>query len=280
MTYHPWAVSPRPLVFAHRGGSRLAPENTLAAFDRAVSEGADGLELDVHLSADGEVVVCHDPRVERTTNGTGAISEMTALELGEVDAGFHFRDTKGGFPFRGRGLGIPTLRDVVAQHPGRRLIVEIKDEDPRLVRATLDVLRAAGALDRTCLGSFRAPVLQLVRSLEPAVATGAGVDEVRRALYLSWLGLFPRRPPYHVLQLPERRGRLRVVSPRFVKGARRAAVPVFVWVVDEAADVRRLLSWGVHGIITDRPDVAVPIVQAWGATTTSRPALDSRPGVV
>src|SRR6187200_2457904 len=100
----PFFRSARPLVFAHRGGSALAPENTLAAFDNGLALGADGLELDLHLSRDGIVVVHHDGMLERTTNLQGAVAGRTAAELSRADAGFSFRDGDA-FPYRGRGIG-------------------------------------------------------------------------------------------------------------------------------------------------------------------------------
>src|SRR5678815_944901 len=120
----PKALSPTPLaasaffgvtpqVFAHRGGCELGPENTIAAFDIGMSTGADGLELDVHLSVDGVVVVHHDKTLDRTTNGSGPIAARTADELARVDAGYWYK--RGGeYPFRGRGIGVPTLREVLA----------------------------------------------------------------------------------------------------------------------------------------------------------------------
>ncbi len=262
---HPWTEAGRPLVFAHRGGSRLAPENTVAAFDRAVSEGVDGLELDVRLARDGEVVVCHDPSVDRTTDGTGPIASMTSRELAALDAGFHFTGGDGGRPFRGRAIGIPTLRELVSRYPGRRLIVELKDDDLALVGAALGILRRADAISRTCLGSFHGGVLADIRRREPGIATSGSQKEVRMALYRSWVGLFPRSVPYDALQVPERREGRRVVTPGFVRGAHRAGVAVQVWVVDEPADMARLLSWGVDGVITDRPDVAVRVFRSWTA---------------
>src|SRR5690242_12210421 len=106
----------RRRVFAHRGGSALAPENTLAAFDLGLRVGADGLELDVHLSADGLPVVVHDPTLERTTNATGRVAERTAAELARVDAGWRFPGPLGDYPFRAQGLGIATLREVLQRY--------------------------------------------------------------------------------------------------------------------------------------------------------------------
>jgi len=251
-------------VFGHRGGSRLAPENTFAAFDRGVAEGVDGLELDVRLSRDGQVMVCHDARVDRTTNTTGAIADMTASELGRVDAGYWFTLGDHSYPFRSRGFGVPTLADVLARYPRHPVIVEMKDNTPAMAHATVDVIRAAGALERVCLGAFQSAVLRHARRLAPEAASGASSAEVLRAMFAARAGLLPPFRRYQALQVPERRKRLRVVTPHFVRAARRAGVPVQVWIVDRVEEIRRLLDWGAEAVITDRPDIAVPMVAAWG----------------
>jgi glycerophosphoryl diester phosphodiesterase len=249
------------LVFAHRGGSALAPENTLAAFDHGLRLGADGLELDVHLSRDGVVVVHHDRLLERTTNLRGAVADFTAGQLARADAGFHFRRGDS-FPFRGLGIGVPMLADVLARYPDVPLIIELKVNNVALAAATTEVVGRAGAVDRVCLGSFGMRVLRAARRLEPAIATSAAREEVRWALYRSWCRWPVSRVAYAGYQVPEEAGPTRVVSPRFVDGAHRLGLGVQVWTVDEAHDARRLLDWGVDGLITDRPDVIVPVVRA------------------
>jgi glycerophosphoryl diester phosphodiesterase len=253
----------RPVVYAHRGGARLRPENTIAAFDNGLSLGADGLELDVHLSRDGMVVVHHDPTLERTTNARGALSALTADELAALDAGHWFRsaDDPTGFPFRQRGLHVPRLREVLARYPGVPMIIELKVNDPELARRTADEVRAAGAVDRVSFGSFGWRVLNAARQYEPGIATGASREEARWALYRSWIHWPAGHPAYREFQIPERSGSTTIVSPRFIQFARRANLPIKVWTVDEAADIRRLTQWGVDGIISDRPDVAVAVVR-------------------
>jgi len=263
---HPWGAAARPLVFGHRGGSGLAPENTFAAFERGLAEGVDGLELDVRLARDGEVVVCHDPTLDRTTDASGPVSALTSGQLAEVDAGYRFSTGEGVWPFRGRGVGVPLLRAVLARFPACPLIVELKGAEIDLARATVALVREAGAVDRVCIGSFRRAVLDEVRRLEPRLATGAASDEVRWALYRSWFCLFPRRVPYQALQVPQRREGHQIPTPRFVRGAHRAGAVVQVWVVDGRAEIVRLLEHGVDGIITDRPDVAVTAVREWTRT--------------
>jgi glycerophosphoryl diester phosphodiesterase len=260
-----WIPAGRPLVFGHRGGSRLAPENTLAAFDRAVEEGADGLELDVRLSRDGDVVVCHDGRLDRTCDESGAVAELTAAELARVDAGYRFAAPDGSHPFRGRGIGVPTLREVLSRYPRHSIIVEMKDDSPAMAEATVGVVREAGALGRICLGSFWSGVLRHARRVAPEAASSGSRGEVLHAIFCARFGWLPPFRRYQALQVPERREWLRVVTPRFVRAAHRADVPVQVWIVDSEDDIRRLLGWGVDAVITDRPDVAVRTVAEWSS---------------
>ena len=240
---HPAIRSSRPLVFAHRGGSKIGPENTIAAFDRGLSVGADGLELDVHLSRDRIVVVHHDATLDRATRSTGPIADRTASELALLD--------------------VPTLREVLARYADIGIIIELKEAGPALARVVVDDVRRAGAAHRVCLGSFSRSALRTARAIAPDIATSAARFEVRMALYRSWCGIAPGRVPYQAFQVPETSGSTRVVSPRFVELAHKAGLVVQVWTVDEPEEIRRLLDWGVDGIISDRPDVAAQVVKEW-----------------
>jgi glycerophosphoryl diester phosphodiesterase len=259
---HPFAQRDR-LVFAHRGGAKLAPENTLAAFVRGMAAGSDGIECDVHLSRDGVPVVIHDATLDRTTDASGPVSARTAAELAGVDAGYRFA-VGGGFPFRGQGGGVPRLEEVIDAVPRGRIIIEMKQGTPELARAVIDVVRRAGAARRVCVGSFYSAGLAVMRAEAPEIATSASQEEARWTLYRSWC----RWPlssgrPYVAFQVPQRAGRLRVISPAFLAQAHRDAARVDVWVVDEPSDIIRLLGWGVDGVISDRPDVAVATRDAW-----------------
>ena len=237
---HSFFTSSRPLVFAHRGGGALAPENTMAAFANGLALGADGIELDVRLSRDGAVIVHHDATVDRTTTGRGAVAALSQAELARLD--------------------VPALADVLRAFPDTRVIVELKGNQRELAAAAVDVIRRSDAVSRVCLGAFGQRVLNAARSLEPAIATSASREEVRWALYRSWV----RRPsygvPYAGFQVPESSGATRIVSKRFVDMAHRADLGVQVWTIDDEHDAKRLLSWGVDALITDRPDVIVPVV--------------------
>lgn len=250
------------LVFAHRGGAKLAPENTMPAFANGLALGSDGIECDIHLSRDGVPVVFHDKTLDRTTNASGPVSARTAEELSRVDAGYQFMALDGSRPFRGRGIGVPRLETVLTEFREVRVIIEMKQGEPALARAVADVLRRTNAVDRVCVGSFYRRGLAVLRAEHPAIATSASENEARWTLYRSWCRWpFGAARPYCAFQVPEHAGRLRVVSPAFVAQAHRDGARVDVWVVDAPEDMRRLFSWGVDGVITDRPDVAVPIAR-------------------
>jgi glycerophosphoryl diester phosphodiesterase len=239
---HPFFAVSRPLVFAHRGGGALAPENTIEAFDNGLRLGADGLELDVRLSRDGDVVVHHDRTLDRTTALSGPIVDRPTVELTRAN--------------------VPRLSDVLARYHDVRIIIELKLNSVELAAAAVAVVRQAGAVSRVCFGAFGRRVLRAVRAIEPAVATSAAREEVRWALYRSWCRWPVSRVAYDGYQIPEWAGRTRVVSPRFVSYAHRAGLGVQVWTVDREDDAWRLIEWGVDALITDRPDIIVPLARA------------------
>ena len=251
----------RPLIFGHRGAAGLAPENTMPSFDCGVASGVDGIELDVHLSADGVPVVNHDATLDRTTNASGPITARTAAELARVDAGHRF-PAGDAFPFRGQGIGIPTLRDVLARHRDVRVIIEMKMDEPSLGEAVAAEVRRASAVDRVCLAGYGARSAAAARAALPEAATSGCRPEVQWALYRSWAFWPVQGVPYGGYQIPEVVGRLRVVSPRFIRHAHQAGLRIQVWTVDVEADARRLFAWGVDGLISNRPDVIVPVRDA------------------
>lgn len=264
----------RPLAFAHRGGAALRPENTLEAFDHGLSFGADGLELDVHLSRDGVVVVHHDEALERTTDARGPVSAFTAEELERVDAGHWFTSTpdlaEPRYPFRGRGIGVPRLRAVLQRYRDARLIVELKVPDAELARRTVDEIRQAGAIERVVLGSFYWQALNAARRYEPRIPTGAAREETRWALYRSRVRWPLGRTRYREFQVPVKAGSTTIVTPRFIAHAHRAGLPVRVWTVNDPAEMEQLLSWGADSVISDRPDLAVAAVKRWSEAQDSR----------
>ena len=235
----------------------------MEAFGRGLAHGADGLELDVHLSRDGVPVVIHDATVDRTTGVRGEVGRFSAAELAALDAGATFAPERG-FPFRGRGHGVPALETVLAQWPDTRVIVEMKYGTAALARAVVAVVERLGAGQRVCLGSFQQEALDVARAIAPGIATSASMGEARRALHRAWVRWpFVSPRAYAAFQVPERTRRIRVVSRAFIRQVHREGQVVQVWVVDTEADTRRLLDWGVDGLITDRPDVTVPVRDRW-----------------
>ena len=235
----------------------------MPALDNGLALGADGLEIDVQLAADGIPVVIHDTTLDRTTDRTGPVKALTAAQLASVDAGFRF-ELDGQFPFRGRGIGVPLLDDVLARHSTTRLIVEMKGGDPELARAVAASIRKASATNRVCVGSFYQGSIDAIRAEHPDVITSASQSEARWTLHRSWVR-WPSvsEQPYVAFQVPEHAGRMRVVSPAFVRQVHKQRHVLQVWVVNDRDDIWRLLDWGVDGIISDRPDIAVATRNEW-----------------
>lgn len=238
------------LVIAHRGASAEAPENTLPAFELALRQGAGALELDVRLTADGAPVVLHDATLDRTTDATGPVRALTLAQLRSVDAGARFTPDRGAtFPFRGSGVRIPTLGEVLWAFPRVPILVEIKE--PEAQEPVRRVLLQENAVTRCVPASELAEALEVFR--EPPFACGASGPEIA-ALYRAVL--FRRKPPvprYDLLSVPLRWRGLTVPTRRFVATARELGCPVHVWTVDEPATARRLWARGVAGIVTNQP---------------------------
>ena len=252
------------IIVAHRGASAQAPENTMEAFRRGFEAGADAIELDVHLTADGHVVVIHDDTVDRTTDGTGLVREMTLREVKRLDAGYKFTQDSGEtYPYRGQGVIVPTLEEVYREFPNVPVNVEIKEARPDIEQAVWKVIEEAEAAGRTLVVSETTPVIRRFRKASSGrVATASSVGEIvafdlLRRLRLSKL----LRLPYQGLQGPEVYGRiLYVVTPRFVRAAHEQGLRVDVWTINSEPDMRRLLAFGVDGIMTDRPDVLAQVL--------------------
>ena len=245
-----------PPNFAHRGASALAPENTLEAFRLAVESGARGLELDVHVTRDGEVVVIHDASVDRTTDGSGAVAGMTLAELRGLDAGYRFSPDGGRtYPYRGRGLGIPTLAGVYEEFPTARVNLDIKGPGQGAEEAVLRVIRSAGAEERSLVVSDDHAVVRRFRRISGGnISTGASRLEIATFYALSKLRLERlARPAYDALQVPLDYRGISLVTPRFVRAAHSRGVRVDAWTINDPGEMRRLLDLGVDVVMTDRP---------------------------
>jgi glycerophosphoryl diester phosphodiesterase len=230
---------PTPLAFAHRGGAASAPENTMAAFERAVAAGYRYLETDVHATADGKVVVFHDRTLTRMTGRPGRIGELPWSVVRAARVAGSER--------------IPLLEELIGAWPDTRLNIDVKADTA--VEPLLEVVRRTGALDRVCIGAFSDWRLRRVRAgLGSAVCTSMGPREVLRLRRASWVGRAEGGVPgVQVVQVPIRFG-LTFVDERFVGHAHRLGMQVHVWTIDDPAVMNRLLDLGVDGIMTDRLD--------------------------
>ncbi len=244
------------LVIAHRGGAGLWPENTLYAFRQAVALGVDVLEMDVQITKDGQIVVLHDSTVDRTTNGTGAVGDLTLAELRRLDAGYMWTADNGrSFPFRGCGLTIPTLAEVFAALPKTLMNIEIKPSGPSVAASLTQLIGDHGMAERVLVASFDVGILREFRRLCPEAATAAAEAEVRTLYTLGLLRLGRTYcPPAKAVQVPEHHGSRRVVTPRFIATVRERNMEVHVWTVNQIDDMRRMVERGVDGIVTDYPD--------------------------
>jgi glycerophosphoryl diester phosphodiesterase len=252
---HPFFDAPEPWAIAHQGGRGLWPENTLYAFSQAEALGVDVLEMDLRATADGEVVVMHDATVDRTTDGTGRVDDMTLAEIHELDAGYRFEDEHGEHPQRGLGLTVPTLGEVLAAFPGSRMILEMKEFTPEQAMAFCRILEEHSARPHVLVASFGHDSMTAFRDACPGVATSATMREGLLLYQLNRMHLSSLyRSPAVALQIPESLGERRVVEPTLLDLASEFNVKVQVWTVNEEADMKRLIDMGVHGIMTDYPD--------------------------
>jgi glycerophosphoryl diester phosphodiesterase len=253
-----------PANFAHRGASARAPENTLEAFRLAVEAGAGGLELDVHMTRDGEIVVIHDATVDRTTEGFGVVAEMTFDDLRSLDAGYRFSPDGGcTHPYRRRGVRIPTLAEVYEQFPDASVNIDIKEPQPGVEEAVLRVIQEAGAEGRSLVVSANPAVVWRFRRVRGGrISTGASRLETGAFYLLSRLRLERLcRPAYDALQVPVEYEGITLATPRFVEAAHSRGVRVDVWTINEPGEMRRLLDLGADVLMTDHPETLTDVVE-------------------
>lgn len=253
-----------PVNLAHRGASARAPENTLEAFRIGAACGAGGLELDVHMTRDGQIVVLHDDTVDRTTDGSGAVRGMTLEEVKGLDAGYWFSPDGGvTYPYRGLGERVPTLAEVYEAFPGLPVNAEIKEDQAGVEEVVLGVIRSAGAEERTLVASGRWGVVERFRRVSGGrIPTAASRWEILLFFILARLRLEAiLRPDYVALQVPPRHRGIELVTPRFLAAARNRDVRVDVWTINDPSEMRRLLDLGADAIMTDRPEELARILR-------------------
>ncbi len=285
---HPFIRNTRPLIMAHRGVSALIPENTLPAFEDAYNAGVDCIETDVHLTKDGHFVFFHDNMLDRTTNGTGKVSDYTLEELKKLDAGYRFSQEKNGektFPFRGKGLKIHAIEEIIPLFPNVRFNIDIKDKIKKAPVLLAQKLQELNATERVMVGSFHQAQVNAFRKVAPEIATSAGPREVfsfwRKAKKFAkrnfekstdfsaemisfkqrQLTYFKNELPYFALQIPEVYYIVRLITPKFIAFAHHVGIAIQVWTINDRKTMQRLLHWQVDGIFTDNPVVLLEEVK-------------------
>lgn len=246
-----------PIAFSHRGGRLRWPENTLLAFRNSAELGYQYFETDLHLSADGVLMVFHDDTLDRTTDGSGPINDYTADELKGFDAAFRFGSDRG-WPYRGQGVTIPTLEEAVTALPEASFTLELKQ--PGLEAPLVEFIEKHSLWDRVMVGGYEDAWLKEVRRRSGGrIPTSSPRHETLLFWLFSRVGIgFPIKAD--ALQVPITHNNLTVVDRRFVRAAHRAGKQVHVWTINEAPEMHRLLDLGVDGLMSDVPDVLLEVM--------------------
>jgi glycerophosphoryl diester phosphodiesterase len=257
--------APRTLVIAHQGGDGVWPGDTMFAFEKAVEIGADVLEMDAHITKDGQIVLMHNETVDDTTDGTGLIEDMTLAELKGLDAAYDWSiDGDITFPYRGRRIQVPALEELFQKFPQMRYLIEIKLTENPIDKPLCELIRKYGMQNKVIIGSFHDEAMRNFRTTCPEVATGASRGEVTSYVILGkiFLGGFIS-PEYQALQVPweksESKG-IPIMTARFIREAHAKNLHVEPWTVNDPELMKQYIEWGVDGIITDRPDLLIEVL--------------------
>ena len=241
----------------------MAPENTHASFALAAALGANYLELDVHSTADGTIVVLHDPTLERTTSGSGTVGAARWADVANLDAGYHYTVDGKSFPYRGHGVRIPTLESVLQQFPAHRFNIEIKQAVPSIVDSVLEVTRRTGSVDRVLLAAEQDAIMREIRvagggQLATGSSTGEVVEFMQRLEDDDWDRYLPAGG---ALQIPVSFGGRELVTSQALAAAHRLGCEIHAWTINDEDEIERLLDLGVDGIMSDFPGLAFEVVR-------------------
>lgn len=252
---------PAVLNIAHRGGRGLAPEGTIAAFDNAMQLQVDMFEYDTHITKDGHLVVIHDATVDRTTNGTGWVNEMTLEEIQSLDAGYHFVDQNGELSYRNQGVYIPTVAEVFQRYPNMRHLIELKDTNKvhlyeDLVQELWSLIQEYDMVDHVMVGSFTHAINERFDAVSwGQIPIGAGEEVVRDFVkkhvpYLNGLA----KTSVDSLQLPTEAEGYDLTTKNIIESAKKRNMSIYYWTINDEDKMRELIGKGVDGIMTDYPD--------------------------
>ena len=245
------------LVIAHAGGEGLGPANTLAAMRASMAVGADVNDADVHITADGVLVAIHDDTVDATTNGSGLVVDKTLAELQALDAGWAFAGADNDFPYRGKGVTIPTIEDVLTTFPDRLTSLEFKDDTGPAPQVMCTLLRRIGRTGSVYISSDTDPPVEQFKALCPEVVTTVtdALVPVMRAAQTSgaaWCSPVPiGQPPYSETRKP---------TASSLKWSHDHGLANFTWTIDDPDTIRYLAKIGMDGVYTRRPDIARKVV--------------------
>lgn len=235
-------------LIAYRGGAAERPENTMEAFSHALSLSAHlVIDLDLQFAKDQTVVVIHDDTLDRTTNGSGPVSDYSMTELKQLDAGFHFLDASGEHAFRGKGVNLPTLEEVFGEYPETRFILDIRKNDSKHIERIIQTVEAANASDRVIVVSELDEVINTSREFRPDWIYGAPTNEVRMVVFGS------QSPVSPVFMIPESYKGVQVLSAELLRKLHQHGTQAWIWTVDEPDAFLRLKEMGVDGIFTNKP---------------------------
>lgn len=254
----------RTLVIPHAGGDGLFPENTLFAYEQSMAMGADVVDIDVRLAADGVLVAFHDSTVDRTTDGSGPMNALTSTELGELDAGWGF-ERDGDFPFRGSGITVPTVEEILRAFPDSPVTLDLKDAGPPPVQPVCDLLRRLDRTHDVYVGTETNDQTGVFRSTCPEVST-SGTREERQARRDALDAGAPTAPVAQLVSQPSFVGRdgQSSLTAEYLAFAHASGTAVLTWVVDDVDDLGTLINLGVDGIYTRRPDVMLDLLRKMG----------------
>ncbi len=264
---HPWFgqfdADQYPLVIAHADdtGDGLWPGNTMTFLEGVAGLGVDVLEMDVHMTGDGHVVLMHDDEVDRTTNGTGLVSDHTLAEIKALEVAGNWTQDGVTYPYQGQGLRVPTLSEVFERFPDSPMIIEIKQDSPDMTGPFCDLIRRYDMTQKVLVPSFDDQTIKTFRAACPEVATASARSETRAFVIASFLQATNLlTPAYQALQVPQTSDGIPIVIAPFVANAHKHNLQVHVWTINDPADMERLIQMGVDGIMTDRPDLLFPLV--------------------
>ena len=256
-------LTPLPRVVAHRGDSANYPENTLPAFISAAKMGIDVIETDVHLTKDKELVIWHDPTLERNTDGKGTIESHTLDELKALDAGYTFTKDEGKtFPFRGKGVQLCTLDEALKACPDERFNIDLKSQESDIVDIFIKVIRENKAESRVCGASFHLNNLKKLKRLAPDITTSVTTLEVIPLLLKEKMHILPKEFDRRLIfQVPVSQYGIKVITKHFVDEMHKRGAIIMVWTINNEDEMRRLFRLGVDTIMTDNPRLVIKVAE-------------------